>query len=553
MATPSVMPSVIRSLVLLVLLGLLLYGTAKGVLWLFGGDSAQQTPAQLTVEQGGSVNVSVDDGLLQRVEDTMKIYPGDRIVASSSGFAHIRFFDESLVRIDALTDMKLTASDATDEEQLWTLTVEKGALWVRTPTNQAYSGAIVRSIVMPRYTAALTSDTEAVFEEGRLMIFSADGQGVAVTLKGRDEPVYIGEGQQFELPTGEMGSDPYVYRSAIEPLAVQRPFIEKSRTMFSQPTAPTTNSGTTTNDVSEPLTLTAPTNGITVTTATVKVEGSVGPTVQRVRVNGYEATINANRTFSQELSLQNDASTTLLVEAFDARGLSLAQESVTVFKGSTAVGVPSITSPASAGQIYRTQKTEISISGTVPAGTAGVIVNDYRLQLFRSGDTTWSYLASTALGNLHDGSNVFIVVALDAAGNRSAPVQITVNLEAGTEGVIGGTAASSTASVVQENDLPTNDPLMPGSIAITSPQVGASFTATGSEFLLEGTTPKETASVWVNGYKLQLYKAGVTTWNYIAKTEYNTLKPGTNVYKIVARNKDNQILDIFNYTVTYNP
>jgi len=553
MAAPSVMPSVIRSLILVVLLGLLLYGTAKGVLWLFGGSNDQQTPAQLTVEDGGTVNVSVDDGLLQRVEDTMKIYPSDRIVASSNGFAHMRFFDASMARIDVLTDFRLTDSDNISDDRQWTLTLKKGSVWIRTPDAKTYSGTIARSIVLPRYTAMLTTDTEAVFEDSRLMVFSADGQGIAITIPGHEEPVYIGEGQQLELPEGDIGDDLYAYRSAIEPLAVQRPFIEKSRTMFAGTVETGTGSGTSTSETMEPLTITAPTDGTTVTASTVKVEGTVGPTVTRVRVNGYDATIGADRTFLQELSLQQTSSTTLLVEAFDIRGLSLAQQSLTVFKGSQTVGVPSITSPARAGQTYRTSKDEIAVSGTVPAGIAGVMVNDYRLQLFRSGDTTWSYLASKALANLKDGPNLFTIVALDAAGSRSAPVQITVIVEAGTEGVIGGTASSSTASVQQEADLPTNDPQLPGTVTVTGPQAGSTFTATGSEFLLEGTAPKEAASVWVNGYKLQLYKPGSTFWNYIAKTEYNTLKQGTNVYKIVARNAANQILDLFEYTVTYNP
>jgi hypothetical protein len=553
MAAPSVMPSVIRSIVLLILLGLLLYGTGKAVLWLFGGNGNGQTPAQLTVEQGGTVNVSVDDGLLQRVEDTMKIYEGDRIVTSASAFAQIRFFDGSAARIDAQSDLRLTASDNDEEEPVWTLTTEKGAVWVRTPALSNYSGAIVRTVEMPRYSVTLVSDTEAVLEESRLMVFSADGQGVPVMLEGVENPVYIGEGQQYELPEGDVSGDPYAYRSAIEPLAVQRDFITKSRTMFTEEPADDTGTGSSIGDVVEPLTITAPVDGTTVTTATVKVEGSVGPTVERVRINGFDTTIGTDRTFSQELTLQQSNSTVLVVEAFDGRGLSLAQRSLTVFKGSKAVGVPVITSPAGAGQIYRTQKTEIAISGTVPAGTAGVMVNDYRLQLFRSGDTTWSYLASKALGNLQDGPNLFTVVALDAAGNRSAAVQITINVEAGTEGVIGGTAGSSASSVLQETDLPNNDPLMPGTLTVTGPQPGSTFTATGSEFLLEGTTPRETASVWVNGYKLQLYKPGATFWNYIAKTEYNTLKPGTNVYRIVARDSKNQILDTFEYTVTYNP
>ncbi len=552
MAAPSIIPSVVRSLILLALLGLILYGFTKLMFWAFGGSELPRTAATLTVEDGGTVNVAVEDGLLRRVEDTLKVYPDDRIVTGATGNAQLAFFDGSMSRIDADTDMTIAEDSQDAESAQWEVNIAKGALWARTPNLDTYSGAIARTVTFPRYSATLTSDTEVVLEEDQLMVFSADGQGISVTIDKLEEPVIIGEGQQYKLPEGDISGDPYAYRSAIEPLAVQRAFVTESRTMMVSTTTPVTGGSGTTIDT-EPLTVVEPVNGTTVTTASIRVTGRITSMVERVRINGYDATIDAaGGTFSQELALQAGNQTTLQIEALDARGLTIGQESRTVYRGSTTVASPVITSPGVAGQTYRTQKEEIAISGTTPASTAGIIVNDYRLQLYRSGDTTWSYLASKALGNLKDGQNIFDITAIDAAGNRSAPVRITVVIEAGAEGVIGGGATSSTPTV-SETDLPNNAPLMPGTITITGPQPGIVYTATGSEFLLEGTTPRESASVWVNGYKLQLYKPGVTFWNYIAKTEYNTLKPGTNVYRIVARNAQNQILDQFEYTVTYNP
>lgn len=554
MAAPSVVPSIVRSIVLLAILGLILYGFTRFVFWLFGGDDLPRTAATLTVEDGGTVNVAVEDGLLRRVDGSLKVYPDDRITTGTTANARLQFFDGSLARIDSDSDLTISKDAEDAEAAQWEVTTVKGALWVRIPTLDTYSGSITRVIDFPRYDAVLTSDTEAVFEEDRLMVFSADGQGISITIDGLDEPVVIGEGQQFELPDGQMGSDPYRYRSAIEPLAAQRSFITESRTLVPAE-IPGVIAGSGSINQSEPLTVSEPVNGTTVTTSTVRVTGQVSALVDRVRINSYEATIDrTSGTFTQELALQSGNQTTLLIEALDSRGLTVGQESRTVYRGSETVTPPSITAPAAGGQIYRTNDDEIAVSGTAPRGTAGIIVNDYRLQLYRAGDTTWSYLASKALGNLRDGQNIFDVTAVDAAGNRSAPVRMTVMVEAGAEGVIGGNPSSTSSVVtVEETDLPQNDPLMPGTISITGPQPGSVYTATGSEFLLEGTTPRETASVWVNGYKLQLYRPGVTFWNYIAKTEYNTLKPGTNVYRIVARNAENRILDTFEYTVTYNP
>jgi hypothetical protein len=88
---------------------------------------------------------------------------------------------------------------------------------------------------------------------------------------------------------------------------------------------------------------------------------------------------------------------------------------------------------------------------------------------------------------------------------------------------------------------------------VTGPGEGTeyTFTGTGGSFLLEGTVPKETNSVWVNGYKLRLYVAGKTFFNYIADAKFSTLKKGTNTYVINARNEEGKILDTVTYTVTY--
>lgn len=553
MAAPSVAPSIIRSLILLGLVILVLYFVGKGIIWLFSGGSNLMRSAVTMQVEDGTVNVSLEGGLMQRAEDAIKLYGGDRVATGGNGNALLTFFDGTVARMDVQSDLNVTESGQGEEESSLKVELTKGALWVKTPATDTFSGAIARVVDTPRYTVTLPTDAEVVVEEGTLLVFSADGLGASVLIDGLEEPVYIGEGQQLELPEGEISGDPLRWRSAIEPLAVQRDFIEESRTIRISDTG----SGTTVED-EDLLTVSAPADRTTVTTATVRVEGAVGKRVERVRVNGNDATINrAAGTFSIELALSETGETRINVEALDARGISLDQVSRTVTRGPQAIQPPVIASPAKAGETYRTNSTEFAITGTVPAGTAGVMVNEYKLQLFRSGDTTWSYLASTALNNLKQGTNVYDVYALDAAGNKSQPARITIILGAGTPGVVSGGAASagaaSSAAQVDESTLPNNAPLSPGTLNVTGPTPGRTHTATGSEFLLEGTTASTTDSVWVNGYRLQLYQAGKTYWNYIASTQYNTLKRGTNTYTITARNKDGQIIDQFEYTVTYNP
>ncbi|MEK7218456.1 MAG: hypothetical protein AAB728_03245, partial [Patescibacteria group bacterium] len=99
--------------------------------------------------------------------------------------------------------------------------------------------------------------------------------------------------------------------------------------------------------------------------------------------------------------------------------------------------------------------------------------------------------------------------------------------------------------------LPQNDPLAPGTLRVTGDAAQAGFSATGTGFLLEGTTVPQTDSVWVNDYRLQLYAAGKTFWNYIASPELKTLREGSNTFTVVARDSEGQILDKMEVKVEY--
>lgn len=501
------------------------------------------------------MNVGLEGGLMQRADSTLKLYATDKLSSSASGHATLSFFDGSWIRTDNNTDLTIDKSETGKTDAAMGVTLTKGALWIDTPSANTYSGSIIRTIVTPSFTLSIPSNTQAAVDASTLLVFSADGNGVGVTLKGSKEEQFIGEGQQMSLPATP-GTDALKYRSAIDPLAVQKPFVEESKALARTGLNAPTGSGAVVQMDPNSITVTTPLENATVSTETVTVSGKVGANIEHVRINGHDASIDrSSRSYSEELALEDAPTTELQIEALDTNNIVLDQVTRTVKKVTPTIAAPTITSPAKNGQTYRTQDTQIEIKGTAPAGTAGMMVNDYKLQLFRTGDTTWSYLASKPLSNLNDGKNVFNVYALDSAGNPSAPATITILIEQGTVGVVstGSTigSASSTPVQIDEKTLPQNTPTTPGVITVTGPAAGASFTATGSEILIEGTTSPQTASVWINGYKLQLYKPGVTKWNYIAKTDFGTLKKGTNLYKINARDANNMILDSFTYTVTY--
>jgi Glucodextranase, domain B len=551
LAEPRGVPRPVKALIWLIVLALILWYLIGWILSLFGaGNELERRAVSMSVERGGTVNVSIEGGLMKRTESGVPLYSGDKVSTSGNGHATLTFFEGGKARLDENTDLMVDESVQGEGESAITLTVERGTVWIQTPDEDSFSGAITRTVKTPRMTITVPAHAEAVISDGSILVFSSDGLGLPVLVKGASEPVVIGEGQKFVLPDdANPDGDLYSYRSALDATASAQEFVLASR-------GETADAGTGATTASM-LTVTSPRDGATAE-GTVSVQGSVTSQVRTVRVNGLTITHDASKgTFSQTVTV-NSADFAITVEALDAQGKVLATVRRTVKRAAaSAVPAPGISAPVKTGETYRTTENEIVLRGTNGASITGIMVNEYRLQLFTPGKGTWSYLASTRLGNLKAGENIFNIYALDAQGNKSDPATIIIVYDDGTltpapssAGSTGG-SVSSAATQPDETKLPQNDPLAAGTLKVTGPTEGLSHTATGGELLIEGTTSAQTASVWVNGYKLQLYVAGKTYWNYIANEAFGNLKKGTNVYRIVTRDSDNRILDRVEYTVTW--
>lgn len=400
------------------------------------------------------------------------------------------------------------------------------------------------------------SGTEALIDERGLHVIAADGPGVAVDVDGARAPVIVGEGQEFTItPDADPRGDLYALRSPLAASVLDDAFLKRSRNngvVVTSPKAAIAASAAGT----DALVLTAPVEQELVTASTIVVQGTVSDAVDRVRVNGYAATIDRSTlSFQQELTVVDAEIMEIRVEALDEKGLTLQEIRRIIRRDMHPPEPPTIDEPAPQGSVYKTGVPQFEIRGSAPEGTHGIIVNDYRLQLFQPGSRTWSYLASQQLNNMKTGMNTFAVVAIDDANNRSEPVELTVILEEDAEPQIISTASSSSAgasvpaSSVSSMQLLNNPPLKPGSLAVTSPAVGTSATMTSAELFLEGTNPPEAAGVWVNDYQLRLFSPGKGTWSFIARSEWGTLKEGTNTFIVVARNDKGEVLDVLEYTV----
>ncbi len=545
----------LRTLLLLVVVACVVVWGGWRLLQALGfANQVQRMRVEFTVK-AGPVNVSIEGGEMRRVDDA-KLYSEDRVSSNTGGKALLSFFDGTEVQVDESTDVTIAQSERGTKSSTIALTLERGKVWVQTPSLQSFSGSIERVITTAHMKVAIPANTKAIVGDSSIQVYKADGLGVVLTVAGNKEPAYVGEGQQLILPAdGRVTGSLYSYRSALG--AGGAVFAD----LGSGSSGTTTGSGSVTSTTNtDVLTLTRPTEGEEIHTPTVHIEGAVGQSVERVRINGYDSKIDAiSRTYAQELSLSGAPTMDILVEALDQNGVVIAQQHRTVRSGGSGatLAAPTITTPAPQGSVYRTNRKKFTISGSAPTGAEGIVVNDYRLQLFKAGDTTWSYLVNADQGNIVPGSNVFKVTAVDALGAASPAASITILLEDGVEGIVtaGSASQGATASVapeqVDEKTLPQNAPLTPGILSVTGPTPGTSHTATGSEILIEGKTSLQTDSIWINGYRLRLFKQGKTFWNYIASTTYGTLKTGTNVYHIHARNAKNELLDSIDYTVSY--
>jgi hypothetical protein len=546
-------PRPVKTLIALAVLLFLLYWIVSWILGLLGfGSSVVESPATLFSEDRGIVSVSLQGDESVPAENGMSIFTGDAISTGSASHASLTFSDGTWARLDEKSEVDVIHSAKGEELSEVKLKLTQGTMWALVPSDAHVDS--IHSIEAPNFSVDLPARAEVVINGKSLIVFSADGAGVTVHMKGKND-FTIGEGQQWIMPdNGQIADNIYVHRSAIKPETLQLPFVQQSRSI-----AQVRTDGGQAAETNDDVTIVSPGENTLLKPGTVKVQGTVSKSVAKVLLNGYSTPVNTVAgTFSQEISVPaGQKQFNLQVKALNAEGetVDIITRSYAVEAQITTISSPSITSPAKTGETYRTNAAELVIRGTSPKDAAAMMVNDYRLQLFSPEKGTWSYLAGINLGNLKPGTNVFDVYAIDASGQKSSPARLTIVWGEAETGTVTTGNVSSGASSAAPNpaSLPTNAPLAAGSLTVTGPTAGTSHTETGTGFLLEGKTSKDTASIWVNDYMLQLYRPGVTFWNYIASAEFGNLKRGKNVYTITARNAKWEILDTLEYTVEFKP
>jgi hypothetical protein len=229
-------------------------------------------------------------------------------------------------------------------------------------------------------------------------------------------------------------------------------------------------------------------------------------------------------------------------ETQEASELGLTQQPIENAPTDVVLTTPVITQPDP--PVMTTDQNKVSISGTVGAGTAKVVVHetvggvsdDYTLSKFKSGNTTFSYNVSVALGNYKPGENDYSFSAFDASGNQSGSAVVTITYNNGQ------------ASVQSQTQQVTG--------ALTAPQVltyngvASNVVTTGVVKIIGSVAGAQT--VVVNGYALSKFQPGDTSWTYFANENGGNLNPGLNSYQVYATDPAGNKSDVTTFTITYN-
>lgn len=185
---------------------------------------------------------------------------------------------------------------------------------------------------------------------------------------------------------------------------------------------------------------------------------------------------------------------------------------------SSSEGGVEITAPND-GVSFKTSETQFEIQGNVPEGAVSVEVDDYELQAFSEGDTTFKYRASSSMGNLDIGAqNTYTVTAYDDTGDVLGSASITIDVESGSMGD-------------PTIDIPSANP----------------YETTLNEIVVGGAVGKWVEKIYVNGEKVHGYIPGSGKWR-----ETVELVLGENVFNIYGE-KQGENTKTVSVTIIYKP
>ena len=116
-----------------------------------------------------------------------------------------------------------------------------------------------------------------------------------------------------------------------------------------------------------------------------------------------------------------------------------------------------ITAP-NLGKDWETSSEPITITGTVPAKTKSIMINDYELKKYVPGEPSWSYVAATKFDSLKEGENIYEVYATDFDGKEKMVDSIKITFGKPKPALVEGSNADKREAENNEaNNLPIRE------------------------------------------------------------------------------------------------
>lgn len=515
---------------------------AAAVLWLlwtfitsFSFGSTVQTSFTTSSATPEQISVRIGEDWNQNVTD-IKLYEKNEL-RTNNGFATMYSAVGEEILLDHNTDVRIVEAITGDDASAWEIALTTGAMFVKTKPQTVPT---TRIVALDDFSVRIPDSVQVFITSNGVHVLSDETAGLELLFTTLEEPIIVGEGQSFVLDTDASTTTVetlYALRTPLKRDLLSSRLIEQVSAQISDSsTLPTS----TTLAINEPL------DNAEITTSTVVVSGTVSSDVVSLEMNAAEITLNDANEFNAELSVPL-GTFTIETSAKNIEGETVANDIRTITRLEPTTLEPlvlTIAEPVPAGQTFTTSSDTVIIRGTVSSNTASIRVNDYTLQLYEAGETTWQYIAQTALNNFAQGSNTYRIQATAADGSVSSEQVITIVKNSDT--VSSSQSTQSQSSVVTT----TNES---ASIIRTGPTANDEYQTSTDNIVIEGTITGKATSVWVNGYQLQLFNPERGIWNYLANTDLNTLSAGTNQYRIEARDSAGNLLDSDNLTIIYTP
>jgi hypothetical protein len=459
---------------------------------------ATDAKAYLSIEQEGVKIKPWGESSFASAHNGDTLYMGDTIATEDNALIMLKFFDKSIVRLGANTELSLKQL-TNDTSKSISLELKKGEAWFSLSEDPAEFMVNTTSTLVH---ASGTTFSLSVNEQAEAT-YVMDGKVTTSVLVKNDQNGRIEPLQKFEITTGEQllltkeklellktGKYTAPTESTTSPeesetTPAQPVFVEdlsdsfrqttwftynatQDGQIYSYETEPTdtnpsdsseTEDTTPTADSATMLVISSPEDGKVTNKSSITVTGTAFQNrVDSVKVNGTKADYN-NGAWSTTASLPAEGENTITVVAYDPEGAEVVTKTLKVKRDTTAPAAPVITAPSNGSA----QSESFSIKGTTTSETQKIIVTgsarsfnySHILGRYLPGEKTWLYNANVSYGNLAEGDNTFRAVAIDAAGNISEAAEIKITYTPKEEPTT-TTETTTTTTTTDSTETPTD-------------------------------------------------------------------------------------------------